>query len=158
MAVVTIMGSKARALESAFPPSRAPAGFDKGRVRQIVDNAIFANGNSVASLCLLGRVPSDAVINPASMIYFGAFGTSCTLNIGDANDDDGLATLIAVASAGSSPILEAMTAQNYPKRLWEHLNYAADPRRMIDLFAKIAGADASTGTAWLTWNLMFSND
>jgi hypothetical protein len=157
MAVVDKYGAK-RGLQEAFPPVLSPAGFQGGRQRQILDGGAFANGDTVASRMFLGKVPSAAILSPQSIIYFGAFGTSCTLNIGDANDDDGLATLIAVASAGNSGILEAMTAQTYSKRLWEHLGYAKDPDTMIDLFAKLAGADVSTATAWMTWLLVYSND
>ena len=157
MAIVNIFGTQ-RALQNAFPPKLAAAGFNKGRTRQIVDNGAFANTDSIDSKIFLGAVPSGAVINPASTIWFGAFGTSCTLNIGDAQDDDGLATLINVAAAGNSPILEAMTAQTYAKRLWEHLGYAADPDLMLELYASIKGAAVTTGTAWLTWNILFSND
>jgi hypothetical protein len=156
MAVVNIYGAKGRALREAFPPVPAVPRFYGGGLNHIVDSAAFANTDSIASKCFLGEVPSHAVINPASTLYFGAFGTSCTLNIGDANDEDGLATVIAVASAGNSPILEAMSAQNFVKQLWEHLGYAKDPGRMIDLYASVAGAAVSTSTAWLTWNLMFS--
>lgn len=158
MALVSIYGAKSRALQQAFPPQVAFPGFNGGRDRHIFDTAKWANGNSVASKCFLGQIPSSAVILPNSIIYFGAHGTNVTLNIGDANDDDGLATLIAVASAGNSPILEAMTSEFFAKRLWEHLGYAKDPNTMIDLYASIAGADVSTTTAFLTWLIEYSND
>jgi hypothetical protein len=158
MAVVNIYGANGRSQQDAFPPAPAFPGFYNGRNRSIFDKAKFANTYSIGSKCFLGKIPSSAVLLPSSIIYFGAFGASCTLNIGDANDDDGLATVIAVASAGSSPVLEAMTSETFCRRLWEHLGYAKDPNIMLDLYATIAGAAVSTTTAFLTWLLQYSND
>lgn len=156
MAVVDIYGARGRKHEADGLGVQARPVFYRGRVSHIVDSAAFADTDSVGSKCWLGKVPSHAVINPASTIYFGAFGTNCTLNIGDAKDADGLATVIAVSSAGNSPILEAISAQNFARPLWQHLGYARDPHQLLDLYASIAGAAVTTSTAWLTWNLMFS--
>lgn len=156
MAVVDVYGVNGRKLLADGLGVQAKPVFYRGRLNHILDSAILANTNEVESKVWLGLVPSSAVINPASTIYFGAFGTNCTLDIGDAKDPDGLATLIAVASAGNSPILEAITAQNFAKPLWQLLGYASDPGKMLDLYATLKGASVSTATAWLTWNLLFS--
>src|SRR6185369_5031245 len=104
MTAVTIYGAKGRGLRELVPPQFALARFYRGNVQQIVDKAIFANGaGDIGAKCYLGEVPSHAVINPASAIYNGAFGTGAKLNIGDANDDDALATIIDVAAGGNSP-------------------------------------------------------
>lgn len=156
MAVVNIFGTRGRALREAFPPVPALPRFYGGQLNHISDFAAFANTDSIGSKVFLGEVPSHAVLLPSSIFYFGAFGTNCTLNIGDVNDVDGLATVVAVASAGNSPLLEAMTSQNVLRELWQHLGYVRDPGRMIDLYGTIAGADVTTATAWLTWSIIFS--
>ena len=156
MAVVDIYGAKGRKHEADGLGVFANPSFYRGDVKQIVDGAAFAAANEINSKCWLGKVPSFAVLNPASLIYFGAFGADVTLDIGDAKDPDGLATLIAVASAGNSPIMEAISAQNFNKQLWEHLGYAKDPKTLLDLYGTVKGANISTNTAWLSWNILFA--
>lgn len=160
MAVETRYGLNGAAKLQDFPPGLAFAGNHGGRVRQITDRiAALPNGASIASIIYLGKVPSSAVLNPASEIWWGAAGASVTLNIGDPNDDDALATLIDISSAGSSKIMEAAAiSASAGKRLWELLGRTSDPDQDIDLIAKIAGAAVSTATAAFAWNILYSND
>lgn len=155
MAVVDIYGAKGRIHKYNGLGVMADPRYYRGQTDHVFDTAKFASGDEIASKCYLGEVPSRAVLLPQSIIYFGAFGASCTLNIGDAQNDDGLATLINVASAGNSPLLEAVTAENIVKPLWELIGYTTDPDRMIDLYASVAGANVSTSTAYLTWSILF---
>lgn len=150
-----IYGTKGRKHEFDGLGIMADVRFYGGPSAHIFDTAKFANGSLIGEKCFLGKLPSRCSILPQSVVHFGAFGTSCTLNIGDANDEDGLATLVAVAAGGNTPLLEAVAAELIVKPLWELLGYAADPDRNIDLYASIAGANVSTATAWLTWSILF---
>ena len=162
MAVETQYGIRGLAKLQEFPPGLAFAGNHGGRVRHVTDRvAAFSNGASIASLFYMARIPSAAVMLPLSMVYWGACGSSVTLNIGDATDDDAIATVIDVASAGSALIMEASGKTPLAaagQRLWELLGYTADPKRDIDLIGKIAGAAISTATGAFAWSLLYSND
>lgn len=150
-----VYGAKGRIHKANGLGVMADTRFYRGATSHILDGAKYANGALIGDKCYIGEVPSRAVILPQSIVYFGAFGTSCTLNIGDANDPDGLATAVAVASGGNTPLIEAVTNENILKPLWELLAYATDPDRMIDLYASVAGANVSTTTAYLTWSILF---
>jgi hypothetical protein len=153
-----VFASPGRAALETLPPVLTPTPFYKGRVRNIVANVAVPNGFVQDDRIFFGKVPAMAVINPASLVYFGAFGSGITLDIGDINDPDGLATTINVASAGNSPILEAMAASNFVRPLWQHLGYAANPNRELDLFASVRGGNLAVSTAFLTFNLLYSVD
>ncbi|GIK50355.1 MAG: hypothetical protein BroJett013_30520 [Alphaproteobacteria bacterium] len=150
-----IYGAKGRKLKADGLGQMADTRFYRGATSHILDSAKFANGALIGDKCYLGEIPSRAVILPQSTVYFGAFGTNCTLNIGDSKDDDALATLVSVASGGNTPLLEHPSAEHIVKPLWQLLGYDADPDRMIDLYASVAGANVSTATAFLTWSVLF---
>jgi len=159
-AIETHYGLYGRAKLEAFPPALAFAGNHGGRVRQICDRVAAIGADAlIGTKIFLGQVPSQAVINPASTIWWGAAGTNVTLDIGDASNDDGLASDIAIASAGSSPIMEAAAiSASAGKRLWELLGYETDPGGMLDLYATIATANVSAATAAFAWSLLYSAD
>jgi hypothetical protein len=158
MAVRTLFGDNGRGLQQAVPPRLAFPGNYKGRVRQIVDRVDLPNPTNIASTIFIGSVHSAAVINPSSTIWFAAGGAGVTLDIGDVLDPDGLATVISIAAAGSSPILEAMASSLFARRLWQHLGYAADPNRELDLFATVQGANMAAANMFLSWSLLYSVD
>ena len=134
-------------IANTTPARPAPSSLGGGRVHVWMDTVEVTAAASVGSLYYMARLPSNAVILPQSNVYWDDMGTGgATLDIGDANYADGLATDIAIdTSAGSSAFLEAEGIQNYGKMLWELLGYAADPGGTIDIALKLATAAASAG-------------
>ena len=161
MAVETRYGSLVMANvheDTAAIPTLPSAGLIGGRVRTAIDTVEIVSGDSVASRYFFARLPSDAILLPQSEVHFDDAGTSVTLDIGDVNDPDGLATDINIASAaGSSTLLEAVDIANIGKKLWELLGYTADPKTQIDLYATLAGA-AAGANATLTFIVLWAQD
>lgn len=128
-----------------------------GRVRNVSDTVELPASADIGSKVYLAYLPSDCVILPQSEINFDDLGTGVTLNIGDKNDDDALATAIDVSTAaGKSTVLEAVDIANYGKKLWQLLGYIKDPKVMIELYASTAGAASGGGT--LSWNILYVHD
>lgn len=155
MAVVTKYGTE-------FTKTRPPremidVAVQHGRVRSLHDTVEITAGDSINSKYFLAKVPSNARIEPQSQIHFDAIGTSVTLDIGDANDPDGLATFIDISAAGSSIVLEAVDIEDYGKYLWELLGYSEDPGGQLDLYGTLKGA-AAVNTGTLTLALLYIVD
>ena len=117
-----------------------------GRVRIAIDEIEVAASYAASDRIFMAKIPSDAVLLPQSTFYFDDLGTAPTLDFGDANDPNGLATVVAVGTAGNSPILEAVDIANYGQRLWELLGYTSDPGGQIDLFFTVVGDIDAAGT------------
>jgi hypothetical protein len=143
MAVETIYGAFVRGKAEQTPIEMAVPGFSDAGVRNHCEKLTFTAGASVGSKGYLGKFPSNAIFLPQSKFFFGAAGAGATLNIGDSEDEGGLASVVDVSSAGSADVLEAKTAGTRIQRLWEHLGYSEDPGTEIDLYASIAGAAAT---------------
>ncbi|CAK8996898.1 Uncharacterized protein SCF082_LOCUS4981 [Durusdinium trenchii] len=124
------------------PQGNADVPYGASAPKVLFDRVDFTSGDSIGSKGYIARLPRHAVILPVSRIDFGAHGTSVTLNIGDANDEDGLASVVAIAAAGSADFLEAVAAENLGKPLWELLGYASedDADELLTIYASIAGA------------------
>lgn len=155
MAVVTKYGDE-------FTKTRPPREFidvakQHGRVRSLHDTVEITAGDSIGSTYYLAKLPSNCRIEPGSKIYFDAIGTGATLDIGDANSVDALATDIDIAAAGSANVLEAVDIADYGKYLWELLGYEKDPGGQIDLTFTLAGA-AATNSGTLTLALLYIVD
>ena len=118
-----------------------------GRVRCSIDE-IEADESAIAATdrIHLARIPSNAVLLPTSTLYFDVLGAAATVDFGDAEDPNGLATVIDVANAGNASLLEAVDLADYGKRLWELLGYTSDPGGLIDLFLTVVGDIITTGT------------
>jgi len=146
MAVEILYGSLARAAFQNNPPTTPVPGYMDAGVNFAGDKIAYSASANVGSQGFFARLPSHAIILPQSHIWFSAGGGAATLDVGDVNDPDGLATAISVASAGSSELLEAKAAGAKLARLWEHLGYSEDPGGVLDLYHSIKAATASALT------------
>ena len=118
-----------------------------GRVRIAIDE--FEADESVIAATdriHIARIPSNAVLLPISTLYFDILGTSATVDFGDTEDPNGLATVIDVATAGNASLLEAVDIADYGQRLWELLGYTSDPGGLIDLFLTVVADIVTSGT------------
>jgi len=117
-----------------------------GRVRIAIDEIEVAAAYAATDRIFVAKLPSNAVLLPISTVYFDDLGTAPTLDFGDANDPNGLSTVIDASSAGSSSLLEAVGVEDYGKRLWELLGHSSDPGGLIDLFFTVVGDITAAGT------------
>jgi hypothetical protein len=140
MAVVSIYGEYGRAAAEATPPGQADTRYSGQPLMPLLEKVSFVAGNSTTSKASIGKLPSHAVIDPSSKVYFGAAGGTATFDIGDVNDPDGLATDIDMSAAGSADLLEAVAAADKLDPLWTHLGYATDPGGQLDLYISVATA------------------
>lgn len=146
----TLYGSIGMTVLANTTPSRpAPQSKCGGRVYVWHETVEVTAAASVGSLYYMARLPSNSVLLPQSTVYWDDMGTGgATLDIGDANYADGLASDIAIDTASSSAgMLEAagIGIEDYGDELWEMLGYASDPGGTIDIVFKIATAAASAG-------------
>lgn len=131
--------------------------FFGGRVRQTNDVIAIPATALINDTCSLVSLPSKARLLPQSIVYFPAFAASTTIDFGDENDPDGLMSAVSVAAAGSSTALEAMTADNYCKRLWEMLGYATDPQKDLALYFTLKGANQAAAK-YLSVQLLYTDE
>lgn len=126
-------------------PAKVP--LAGGRLRRWVDMVEVTAAISIGSTYTFARLPSTCYLSPQSTVYWDDMGTGgATLDIGDSNDADALATDIAIDTAASSSILqEHKGIETYAQPLWQMLGRSSDPGGTIDLLATLATADASAG-------------
>lgn len=115
-------------------------------VRVIYSKISVANGDSIASLLYLGRVPSNARILPNSTFYYSAITGLNSLDIGFAGAVNALVAAKDVTAAGNASLVSAITAGNLGKKAWEMAGLAADPGGLIDVFATMNAAATAAGT------------
>lgn len=132
-------------------PAALKGGQDHVLIRDTIELAdAFAQNDRIS----LGKIRADAIINPvASVIYFDDLGTSITMDVGDALDEDALVAAQDVATAaGSCALYKSVDIANYWKPLWQVLGRASNPGGEIELFAKLEGGNPGTGT--VTWQIV----
>lgn len=159
MAVENLKGVFVDALLDLVPPQYPSPAHNRGSLRSRFDRAQFTATASVNSTILLASVPSSAVPVPhLSRIWFDDFGTNATvLDIGDANDPDGLADGIDVASgAGNADPFAAIGVAEVGDPFWKILGYAADPGGELNITATLLGGDA-TAAADVAWLLVWKH-
>lgn len=129
--------------------------FNKDSNSRVIvrDYAGMTSSNVIGDQFSLGFMKSGSYIDPLSWLWFDAFGTSCTLNIGDATYASGLASAVAIASAGNAALWKGFTAAKMGMPLWQALGYSTDPKTTIELLGTIAGANVAN-TANLGWQLL----
>lgn len=126
----------------------------RGGRDQVLIRDRFEGDLAQNDLLSLGKIAADAIINPInSIIWFDDLGTSVTMDIGDATDEDALvAAQDVAAAAGSCSILKSVDIANYWKPLWEQLGMASNPGGEIELFAKFEAANPATGS--ISWQII----
>jgi len=133
----------------ATPPTLGDHRKVNGDVHVLIDKVVAAASDAVDDKLYAFKLRSNAIILPSSTVYHEAAGTSVTVNIGDDNDPDGIASLVDVASAGSFSVLEAVAVDDYGKELWELLGYSEDPKALIDVYYTIKGASTGAETSFV---------
>ena len=153
MAVVTVKSSQVTAQDAGTMANSYTAG---GRLHSESDIASVANGDSIASVYRLVRIPSNARMSALSL--FTTAITTCAGDVGlyqtaanggavvDA-DFFTAAQSLATASAGINVLGgNVLAPANRTKRLWEALGLTADPMREYDVAVTLTAAAGSAGT------------
>lgn len=146
----SLVGTPAAAAGFAAIPNRFRNGSDDVLVR---DTVVFTTSNVVGDYAVLGTFKSTAYISPSAKIWFDAFGSGVTLNIGDVNHATGLSSAISIATAGSSDLATGFAAAKMGQPLWQRLGYSSDPGGVIQLRAVIAGATVGNANVNLAWQI-----
>lgn len=152
MAVETKYGSLAmNIIKTSSPKEKAPGAILGGRDRSVVDTVEVSAAASVASKYVLGQVPSNAVILPASKLHRDDLDNSAntpTLDIGLAEPDNtydaALNNGIDAKTAGSTDLYGSDIA-NIGKYAWEMAGLSADPGKMFDVIVTIKDFAVDTG-------------
>lgn len=152
MAVVFTTAAAITAANAGQLVNAAQAGASP---ESFVGQVAVANGDSIASIFRLARVPSNARMS--SLAVFCTAITSAAANVGlyqtEANggavvDADFFiaAQTIASASPGLNVIGgNVLSPANREKRIWEALGLAADPQRNYDIALTLTAAATAGG-------------
>jgi hypothetical protein len=163
MAVVTKYGT-------GYPDPTVRAAIDadkaEAHIKAIVSQITITNGDSIGSKFYLGRVPSNAIIDPRSHINTAAITGATDNDIGFFNPNGGAVldadalvdgvTLAAAANlafpaAGAGAIF--LTPANMQKRAWELAGLTSDPGGFLDIVLTMNAAATATGVAnvFINW-------
>lgn len=150
----SLVGTPAAAAGFAGIPNRFANGSDDILVRDTVG---FTSANVIGDYAVLGTFKSTAYLSPSCKMWWDAFGTSVTLNVGDVNHPTGLTSGLDIHAAGNGDLAVTFNASKMGQPLWKRLGYATDPGGNIQLLAIIAGAQVVSATPNLAWQIAGKN-
>src|SRR5262245_9013687 len=121
--------------------------FAEGRLRSIASKIDIANGDSIASLYYVGKIPSSAILRPQSIYFYSAITGVTLLHLGFTGALQAIVAGDDVTSAGNQTLAGhgTLTLANFMKRAWEHATLASDPGGMLDLVASLGAAATAAG-------------
>ncbi len=109
-----------------------------------------ANGDSIASVHKLGRLPSNAMISVLSTYKCTAITGLTDYDVGfsyrGTKVGDALVNGQTLASAATLSLVAAIAAANHDKRVWQLLGLSADPGGWVDLEGTMNAAATADGT------------
>lgn len=118
----------------------------QGRIRASIDHKALTTSVVNNDIVYVAKLPSHAVLLPASKIYWDVLEDSNddgNVSFGDSQDPNGLVDAVDTSVAASScSAMAAVAIEKYGKPLWELLGYTVDPGRQIDLYCTIGGLAA----------------
>lgn len=134
-----------RSVSNPVTGKSASAKYAMATLRAAIDSITVAAGTAINDVIVAAKVPSHAILLPESTLINEALGASATLDIGflekNANE---LATGLAMNTAGSKNVLNAVTTANLGKMAWELAGYTADPKGDLTIVYTIKGAATSS--------------
>jgi hypothetical protein len=158
MAVVTLVGSLVMDGLDNTPVDLAKTQAAGGRVRAWIDTVEVGAADTASSTYLMARLPSNAVILPASTLYWDDLTTtgSPTVDVGVYNmsgksdftdDPDALSNGHDVTSAGSGALItQGASISAYGQYLWDHIgSVTSDPKTDVDIKLKLVDANVAGG-------------
>ena len=158
MAVVTLVGSLVLDGLDNTPKELADPGQAGGNVRTWIETVEVGAADTASSTYLMARLPSNAIILPASTVYWDDLTTtgSPTVDVGVFNqtgksdftdDPDALSNGHDVTSAGSGAMItQGASISTYGQPLWDHINaVTTDPKVDVDIKLKLVDANVVGG-------------
>lgn len=142
---------------NGYPQQAAGTGYNtispkesKAGVQCMSFNIAATNGDSIASVYKLGRLPSNAIVLPTSTLYCPAIAGLTSVSIGL---DNLIGTKVAAAlisavdihAGGSFSLVSNVTTANYLQRAWQLLGLASDPGARFDVYASLGAAATASG-------------
>lgn len=134
--------------------------FAAAETRQINSLVSIANGDSIASKYLIGEIPSDAILDPSSIMTTTAITGATDCDVGLAYPNGG-AMIVAdcvvngqTFAAAASVTLAAATGSgiatpaNMAKRAWQLAGLAANPGGNLALWLTINAAATAAGSVF----------
>jgi hypothetical protein len=123
------------------------ADFAEAHVKSIVSQIGITNGDSINSKYYVGRVPSNAIIDPSSVYTNAAITGVTSFDLGFVGAVNALVAAVSLAVASTAPVnaTVAVTAANQVKRAWQLAGLTSDPGGFLDIFATINAAATATG-------------
>lgn len=130
-------------------------------IRKIKSKATIASTDSSGSKYYLGSVPSNALIDPGSTLYFGAATGVTTAKLGFYSPNGGAAVLdtalfsaVDIHLAGSTTLFAAAnsgvaTPANMAKPAWQLAGLSADPGGELDVVLTTAADASAAADLWL---------
>lgn len=139
MGIVTVYGSGYRDPATVYPVAVEHA---EGRVRCINSLIPVANGDSANSLHYFGRIPSNAILLPQSLLTHGSITSLTDYDVGLYRNGtlvtlDGLANGLNLSSAGTKSPIASVALANLAKRIWELAGATIDPGGEYDIVGTI---------------------
>lgn len=152
---------------NGYPQLSAGQGYGSNaqESRAIVKDSFFkiaaTNGDSIASIYRLGRLPSSALILPQSALYCPAIAGLTSVSVGLDNTlgtvlANALVNAVNMAAGGTFPLVSNVSLANYDQRVWQLLGLASDPGALIDVYLTLNAALTASGA--LTGHLLWTNN
>lgn len=136
----------------------APPLYGEARVRAITATIAVANGDSIGSPHYIGQMPSNAIIDPSSLVHSSGITSLNDYDIGieqagNVKDADILADGIDVSGAGTDSLVASVAVADLHKPLWQLLGLTNDPGVTYDIVGRMKAAAGGAGT--LHFNLKY---
>jgi len=158
MAVVNLVGSLVMDGLDDVPKSLADPGQAGASVKVWTETVEVGAADTTSSTYLMARLPSNAIILPASTVYWDDLTTtgSPTVDAGVFNmsgksdftdDPDALSNGHNVTSAGSGALItQGASISDYGQPLWDHISgVSTDPKTDVDIKLKLVDASVVGG-------------
>lgn len=146
-----------------LPQDLASNAYSGGRIQSSLERVTIVVTDEATSTYSVGRLPKDAVLLPTTAIRVAAAVTG-TIDMGDANDPDGLIDGYAGTANTTVPLGTPAATSWVPtvadigKPLWELLGYAtrdAAPAD-IDIYITLVGSTQASADAVIWVNFQFT--
>lgn len=158
---MSVVNTKSTAVTNAdaTPVDLTGAYLSNGRLRESVGTVETANGDSVASVYRVARIPSHARVSQI-LLYSDDIGTTTIADLGlyqtAANggavvDADLFASAVSLKDGALSAVdvtheSAVFDIAHVERRLWEALGLTADPKVWYDVAFTLTGAADAAGT------------
>lgn len=131
--------------------------FASAHLKAILSTIQVANGDNINSIYNIGFIPTNAVIDPASLVYASGIAGLTSMSVGfaasplPATRDTWAALPNALVNAqdwhtaASFSLAQALAVANYGQQVWQLLGLTEDPGGVVGVFATVLAAPGAAG-------------